>query len=41
MIRGGPTMSPLLVAMIVLVPLTMLAILALGSYLEDRLVRRR
>ena len=41
MIRGGPTMSPLLVATIVLVPVAMLAILALGSYLEDRLVRRR
>lgn len=34
-------MSLLLVATTVLVPAGMLAILALASYLEDRLVRRR
>jgi hypothetical protein len=34
-------MSPLLVATIVLVPAGMLAILALASYLEDRLARHR
>jgi hypothetical protein len=34
-------MSPLLVATIALVPIGMLAILALASYLEDWLARRR
>jgi hypothetical protein len=36
-----PTVSLLLVATTVVVPAGMLAILALASYLEDRLLRRR
>jgi Family of unknown function (DUF6069) len=41
MMLGGPHMSPLLIATIALVPASILAILALGSYLEDWLARRR